>query len=438
MRVGHHALLAAALWINLATWIGAPVSTTHSVVGGVMGAGIAAAALLVGAGGGYAIGAGGDGGDSSAGLVSADGGGAEPAMSLQGGEGAEEAAGGELAMAAPSDARDMMWWGGGRTVFTASGLSGEATVAHAWGFDSDGAFTKEAAAAAAAALGVEGTPELRDGAWNVGPSDGTGAGLQLYADGTVSLSYWDPAKDPWACAPVPAEGIADDGGADTSSSAQGDTLALPEVDPCQPRDVGPAPDGDAAAGALSDLLVALGLDPTSFEWQVEHTADSPEWTFVTAWQVLDGRRTGVSWNATLTGAGVQSVYGSTATLVDLGEYPVISPADAVERLMDPRFGAGFGGPMFYETGEDGLLADEPVISPPAMVVPPTLGAGATVQWPVETATIVEARLGLALHTQPNGGAMLVPTYELVSDAGAVWSVIAVADELLDFSPVGLG
>jgi PiT family inorganic phosphate transporter len=39
------ALLAAALWINLATWIGAPVSTTHSVVGGVMGAGIAAAGL---------------------------------------------------------------------------------------------------------------------------------------------------------------------------------------------------------------------------------------------------------------------------------------------------------------------------------------------------------------------------------------------------------
>ncbi len=37
------ALLSAALWVNLATWIGAPVSTTHSVVGGVMGAGVAAA-----------------------------------------------------------------------------------------------------------------------------------------------------------------------------------------------------------------------------------------------------------------------------------------------------------------------------------------------------------------------------------------------------------
>ncbi|BCD59867.1 MULTISPECIES: inorganic phosphate transporter [unclassified Nitratiruptor] len=37
------ALLAGAIWLNLATAIGAPVSTTHSIVGGVMGAGIAAA-----------------------------------------------------------------------------------------------------------------------------------------------------------------------------------------------------------------------------------------------------------------------------------------------------------------------------------------------------------------------------------------------------------
>lgn len=37
------ALIASAIWVNLATIIGAPVSTTHAVVGGVMGAGIAAA-----------------------------------------------------------------------------------------------------------------------------------------------------------------------------------------------------------------------------------------------------------------------------------------------------------------------------------------------------------------------------------------------------------
>ncbi len=37
------ALIASSLWLNLATWLGAPVSTTHAIVGGVMGAGIVAA-----------------------------------------------------------------------------------------------------------------------------------------------------------------------------------------------------------------------------------------------------------------------------------------------------------------------------------------------------------------------------------------------------------
>ncbi len=40
------ALLAAALWLNLATFVGAPVSTTHAIVGGVMGAGVAATGLV--------------------------------------------------------------------------------------------------------------------------------------------------------------------------------------------------------------------------------------------------------------------------------------------------------------------------------------------------------------------------------------------------------
>ncbi|TSE31332.1 Sulfate permease CysP [Tepidimonas thermarum] len=41
------ALLAGALWLNLATVLGAPVSTTHSIIGAVAGAGIAAGGWAV-------------------------------------------------------------------------------------------------------------------------------------------------------------------------------------------------------------------------------------------------------------------------------------------------------------------------------------------------------------------------------------------------------
>jgi PiT family inorganic phosphate transporter len=41
------ALLAAALWLNLATWLKAPVSTTHAIVGGVLGGGIAAGGISI-------------------------------------------------------------------------------------------------------------------------------------------------------------------------------------------------------------------------------------------------------------------------------------------------------------------------------------------------------------------------------------------------------
>jgi hypothetical protein len=320
-----------------------------------------------------------------------------------------------------------MWWG--RTIFTASGLSDDAGTLHAWALDPTASFTEQTVASMAVALGVAGAPQLTDGVWTVGPNDGTGPSMQLYPDGTASLSYWDPSKDVWYCAEtgVVEPDVATGGEADPSAG-----IDMPVPESCE-RDLGPAPQGDAAVAQMKDVIAAIGLDPAAYEYVVEDTGDdSQAWAYVTAYQVIDGQRSGLTWSMTLTGAGVQSLYGSTAPTVDLGEYAVVSPVEAVERLADPRF-ATFGGPLYMAEGR-GIAMDESVSSPVEQpTVPPTVQPGAAVSWPVNEATIVEARLGLALHTQMDGAALLVPTYELTSSDGGVWTVIAVADSHLDFS-----
>lgn len=436
-------------------------------------AGAAAAALVVGAGGGYAIGAAGGSDAASS---------AEPAITLQGaGERGGDESTADMAapmpMSAADASRSSFWPGGwgGRTIFTSSGLSDAGGTLHAWGLDAAASFTEQTVATAAGVLGVAGAAQLVDGVWSVGPSDGTGPTVQVHPDGTASLNYYDPAKDVWYCPAVlvdpemlremeldpsfgvettaPDEGAAIDDGAASEEGSEGSAGAedstdtspddtspdtAPAIDlpalsqSCEERDLGAAPQGDAAVGQLRDLLTALGQDAAGFEYVNEENWGDETWSYVTAYQVLDGQRTGLSWSATLTGAGVQSVYGPTAPLVDLGEYEVISPVAAVERLSDPRF-AGWSGPIFLRASAESLETTDEIDPSVPPGVPPTVQPGAAIEWPVSQATIVEARLGLALQTQADGAALLVPTYELTSDEGAVWTVIAVTEAHLDFA-----
>lgn len=403
-------------------------------------AAVAAVALVVGGGGGYALGAAGDGEGTGAALT------AEAPISLSAPEAAAE--GGDMAGAAmdgavaPGPARMAgadAYWGGwyGRTVFSASGLSDAPATGRAWALDA-GAVSAEAAAAAAAALGVGGEPRLEYGSWVVGPSDGSGATVSLNADGLGSLSYWDPTMETWACAVTlegtgraGSDGAGSDGAGSDSAGSDGAESAL--VDPvapeaCEQRDLGDAPTGDAAAGVLRDRMSALGVDPAGFEVVVEESGD-PAYSYVVAHQVVDGQRTGLTWNASLTGAGVSGLYGFTAALVDLGEYDVISPAAAVERLNDPRFGAGMSGPLrMAETAALPVELAEPDGTPPSPLTP-----GSSFAWPVQFVTITQARLGVAVVTGVDGATALAPSYELTAADGSVWSVIAVDDAQLQFA-----
>ncbi|WP_448631189.1 hypothetical protein [Cellulomonas soli] len=402
----------------------------------------AVAGVAVIGGGGYAIGASGRDATSGASLADA----AAPAISLQNATGAGDQAatglaGAESKMAADSTAG---WWYGGRTVFTQQGLSDEGGTGTAWGFDPASVVTKDNAARLASVLGVAGEPRQEYGSWSVGPTDSSGPTVSLSPDGLANLSYYDPTRDPWAqCyastldTPSTSDGAA--AGTEESTIEPAPVECVPSGDP--------APTGDAAIGVVRDIVADLGVDPDGWEYELQTDTGTPQSVFVTVQQVVDGQRTGVSGSATLVADGLQSLYLPLAPAVELGTYDVISPVEAVDRLADPRFGAsggvmplmaraGMSSSMPESMGRDGAMGmagDEATDQP---TVPATPTAGDPIAWPVQEVTLVSARLGLALVSLPDGANVLVPTYELADADGSTWSVVAVVDDQLDFSPVG--
>ena len=191
-------------------------------------------------------------------------------------------------------------------------------------------------------------------------------------------------------------------------------------------------------------MSALGVDASGYEFEVGDYG-TPSAAYVTAFQVVDGQRSGATWSVTLLGREIQSVNGGLAPLISLGSYDVVSPTTAVDRLSDPRYGFGFvGGPMPYgvessmasmgmmEKNADfvGPAPDRAVASNPGL--PPVVQPGSSFSWPVQQVTISKARLGLAMYTQTDGSTVLLPTYELSDSDGQPWSVVAVDDKSLDF------
>ncbi|NCD20347.1 MAG: hypothetical protein EOL89_10280 [Actinobacteria bacterium] len=388
-------------------WAQAAGAAASAVVVGAIGFGLGSGAILAG------------GGDDSTFDEAATSGMAEDAGGAAPQE--EAMAGGADGALAP-DAERMIWPGWSeRQVFRAVGLPDESGTATTWAFDATGAWSAESVAEIAAVLGVEGEPELVDGSWTVGPLDGSAAQVMVYPDGQAGLNYYDPATDPWNCEEV----------------RDGTAAECP--------DLGPAPGDDEARQLTRDLLAELGLDPEGFEYEISKDEGSG-WISVAANQVLDGSRTSVAWWASFTGAGLQSLSGSLATLVELGDYPVVGAAEAVTRITDPRFGTigGFsilpaarGGAVLEGDAalEGGVAVESEILPvPPSPTEPPAPpAAGSPVPWPVEEVAITSAELGLAQWTTADGASLLVPAWELTAEDGRTWTVLALAEDALDMS-----
>jgi hypothetical protein len=254
-------------------------------------------------------------------------------------------------------------------------------------------------------------------------------------DGLRSFYGYDPTADPNACVnPQPAPAV-ESVGPDGSSSSGGSVGAAPAT-PCTPKG-GAAPSADDAIAASKGLMKSLGADPVQFEWQADATS-SPGYAYVSAFEVLGGRQTGTVWGFGVAAKGrFVSVNGTLAPVVALGDYPVISPRAAVDRLNDSRFSGFFGGVMPMATTRGGValeatvssgVAEAPAVptTPPAPMTP-----GSPFAWPIGDVTITGCELGVAQSFTNDGATVLIPTYLCTGADGGQYSVVAVADASLN-------
>ena len=368
---------------------------------------------------------------------------AAPAISLEQPQGAEVArdsaslggvvAGGEVAT---NDSSKLMYpgWAAGRCSRPA-GCRPRAARAPPGASTRRVRTPRRRSSAAAAALGVSGQPRLEYGSWTVGPNDGSGASVSLSPDGLANPSYYDSTRDPWNCVRSAAGRVVEP---DTGEAAEGTAAGVPEpaiVDP--PADCtssATAPTGDAAVAQAKDTLSALASTRPATSSRCRRTRaarrsprDREPGPRRPADRGLGERharrrrrpvplraaRADVALGTTTSSARPRPSNGWATRGSGLGR-----------RWRDAAGGQGHAGRRLGPVGAD--RADRPCDPrPPAPAGMAGPGRHARLGPPRRRA-----------DDAADGCVGLVPTYELADADGVTWSVIAVADDQLDFSAVG--
>ncbi|MGO1316448.1 MAG: hypothetical protein ACTMIR_05385 [Cellulomonadaceae bacterium] len=332
-----------------------------------------------------------------------------------------------------------------RTIFTGSGLSDQPGAGTVWGFDVAAVYSAETVEQAARALGLDGPARQEEGTWMVG--DWSGPTVTLSADGLGYLSYYDDTLSPYVCTDTVVSSSA------ATAPALEDQLQVQE----ESDDSGEADElGESGAASepayysecvLSDVLVApedaiervrgmlgeMGVDVTALIFTAEAYTEQGDMTQApsadvyvqaTSGDVSAVDYLGTEWSASVSGEGVYSLNGALAPRVDLGQYPTISPAEAVARLNDPRF--GFQDQHWPDSYWERAWT-------PRATAPATPQAGDPIAWPVEEVTITSATETLLTAPTRTDGVLLLPAYRLGSADGRSWTVLALTEDALETS-----
>ncbi|ALJ19130.1 hypothetical protein [Microbacterium sp. No. 7] len=303
------------------------------------------------------------------------------------------------------------WWG--RQRFTVPPFDDSRSGATVYALDAASRFTPETLAGIAAALGVAGEPvaDQHGGGWSVGASDGSGprVSLSLWSGGQVWYSSGGTSPV-WRCVEQATTGKDD---ADWAAVQEECRLSTPSPTEAQARE------------AMSTILRAYGVDEDDLLIEVDgdQWLDYENLLTVRAYRVADGMAAPVSIDVTVSHEGILWANGSIGPLVSLGEYDIVSPAEAAARLNT----SAFSPDLTYAppTGPESWNGE------PATEPDPVPSPGSAVPWPVAEHEIVSARRGLTAVYASESLIYIVPAYEFTDTTGKRWSVLALAENELD-------
>ena len=322
----------------------------------------------------------------------------------------------------------MIYPGYGVTLLPAPSLPNEAGTARGYRLVDEGVNRSALAALLASTFGVQGEPVKEEwGDWRVGTDDAPSVWVSV--DRMASWSFWDPSIRTWDCGyvePMPADDAA------TSEPDAAPAECLPDLPPPSTRD---------AVKEARKLLSSIGVsDDAALDTSLEWESASDDWsTWVTAWQLIDGQRTQLSWSFNFTGEGLVSASGFAAGLEVVPAYPIVGARTAVLRSSDPKYAAlgptMTGGGVIYPMAEarDGAGVAEAAGSDPVTAEDIPAGDPQKVQIWWDPAVATAAAPTLAQYWQPDGTLLILPAYELTTaDDRGTWIIISVADTALEF------
>jgi hypothetical protein len=142
--------------------------------------------------------------------------------------------------------------------------------------------------------------------------------------------------------------------------------------------------------------------------------------WVTAWETFDGMRSPMSWNIGLGANGaVTYAQGNFLKFARGANYPVVSTAEAVQRLGDPRYSGWFG----Y-----GAVSSREVLAQDMTPIP-------AVEDVVQTIRLTKVSASLTPVIASDTKLWLLPSYEYLTSEGYTVSALALDDKYIEQTPI---